>query len=430
MKIFTLLLLFSLPLYSQVNFQKGYIIDNSNNKIECLIKNKDWKKSPEEIIYKLSDNSREEKISLSELKEFRIQNTDNFYKRRSVNKQLVGSFWEEMKLSNDMVLLRVLVEGQSDLLEVHTNGKYYFFYERDDVLVMLDYERTVDENNKIKENAKYKKQLYDNFKCKNFTLKDYSSLRYNSTKLSDFFSEYNDCMGQGYTNLHKKRTKTKIKLKLKGGMNFNSSVTDKASGYLLSYTTPPFSGSPFGEDVVRNYGGISNYNVSNYSSFGFELEMRLPFGQNNWSLFIAPNYHNIQEVEESIAFTEPNIANFEITSTLSYSFIQAPLGIRHYFDISDNLELFSQLAYSQSIIMSSSQNTVIEEESISPTPYFFRRKANMDKKSNSGGFFGIGLTYANKYMVEINYYSLGINLDDDYQMNMKGFSVNAAFTIF
>ena len=38
--------------YSQIIFENGYFIDESNNRIECLIKNIDWKNNPTEFEYK------------------------------------------------------------------------------------------------------------------------------------------------------------------------------------------------------------------------------------------------------------------------------------------------------------------------------------------------------------------------------------------
>ena len=43
------LFLFTINLFAQVKFEKGYFIDSQNKKVECLIKNKDWIGSPSEI---------------------------------------------------------------------------------------------------------------------------------------------------------------------------------------------------------------------------------------------------------------------------------------------------------------------------------------------------------------------------------------------
>ncbi|WP_179005313.1 outer membrane beta-barrel protein [Winogradskyella forsetii] len=422
---------FLLLSHAQVNFQKGYLIDNSNNKIECFIKNLDWKKNPEFITYRLTDDSSEETLTSSQLKEFRIYDTDNFYRRHTVNKKLIGPLYEDLQLRTNIFLLKVLVDSQSDLYELYTNGKYYFFYEKSNDLVFLDYKKTVDENNIIKENAKFKKQLYDNFKCDDFSLDDYSNLRYNSTNLSEFFSEVNQCYGIEYLNFHIQRTRPKISFRLSGGLNLNSSLNNEnASSYVLSYSIPPFSGNPQGEDVVRNYEGIDNYKTNNNFSLGVEAEVRLPFDQNNWSGFIALNYQNVSQIEGDKNFSEPSVANFDVSSYILYSFIQIPLGVRRYFDINDKIEIYAHLAYTQNVILSTDYSTQVSEVPTSSRDYDFRSRANREKTSNSGGYFGIGLNFLGRYALDINYYALNLSIDDDYQVRMKGIGINALYTIF
>ena len=117
---------------------------------------------------------------------------------------------------------------------------------------------------------------------------------------------------------------------------------------------------PFGEDVVKSFGGVEDYNTNNNFSFGVELEVRLPFDQNNWSVFISPNYQNVSEIVGRKSFSEPNVANFDIMSSLSYSFIQIPIGFRHYFDVNDKLEIYAHLAYAQNIVLDFDQSTQVE----------------------------------------------------------------------
>ena len=70
---FTLLtLIFSSASFSQINFEKGYIIDKNNNKSECLIKNKDWLGNPTEFEYKLNQNSEIIIGNLNSIKDFLI----------------------------------------------------------------------------------------------------------------------------------------------------------------------------------------------------------------------------------------------------------------------------------------------------------------------------------------------------------------------
>ena len=70
----TLLLFFALITrsFSQVVFEPGYFITESNERIECLIRNMDWKNNPYEIEYKLSEASSEKIEGIDNILEFGI----------------------------------------------------------------------------------------------------------------------------------------------------------------------------------------------------------------------------------------------------------------------------------------------------------------------------------------------------------------------
>ena len=96
--LFLLAAILSLNCYSQISFEKGYYIDNTNQKINCLIKNIDWKNNPTEFEYKLSKNSESKKTTIKTIKEFGIDNISK-YIRRTVS--IDRSSEDINKLSND-----------------------------------------------------------------------------------------------------------------------------------------------------------------------------------------------------------------------------------------------------------------------------------------------------------------------------------------
>src|SRR5690606_21684320 len=79
-----LITILSFNCYSQISFEKGYYIDNNDQRINCLIKNVDWKDNPTEFEYKLSENSAPEKASIKLVKEFGVDNISR-YIRTTVN---------------------------------------------------------------------------------------------------------------------------------------------------------------------------------------------------------------------------------------------------------------------------------------------------------------------------------------------------------
>lgn len=67
--------------YSQIEFEKGYFINLENERIECLIKNKDWKNNPIEFEYKLSETGNYKKEGVTTVKEFGIDNISKYIGR-------------------------------------------------------------------------------------------------------------------------------------------------------------------------------------------------------------------------------------------------------------------------------------------------------------------------------------------------------------
>ena len=59
----------SITTNAQIIFEKGYFINNNNQKTECLIKNLDWRKNPTDYKYKLSQNDLAKVATISSVKE-------------------------------------------------------------------------------------------------------------------------------------------------------------------------------------------------------------------------------------------------------------------------------------------------------------------------------------------------------------------------
>ena len=70
--LFILTTLLAFSSYSQISFEKGYYINNKNQKINCLIKNNDWMNTPNKFEYKLLEESEVKIGTLKAIKEFGI----------------------------------------------------------------------------------------------------------------------------------------------------------------------------------------------------------------------------------------------------------------------------------------------------------------------------------------------------------------------
>ena len=73
-KHFSLFLIFfkCMTFYSQINYEKGYYINNEGNKIEGLIKNIDWQNNPTYFEFKTSELAEGQTIKIESAKEFGV----------------------------------------------------------------------------------------------------------------------------------------------------------------------------------------------------------------------------------------------------------------------------------------------------------------------------------------------------------------------
>ena len=137
-KVFLILLIFvfqagSLVGFGQIIFTKGYFVNNSGIKTECLIKNYDWRLNPVKVQYKLNDSADVLTSSIDSVKEFGI---DDFchYVRATVNidrspfdiKTL--STDRKPKWSKETVFLKELVCGKAGLWVYTEPEQFWFFY--------------------------------------------------------------------------------------------------------------------------------------------------------------------------------------------------------------------------------------------------------------------------------------------------------------
>ena len=226
--LFLLIATFSITSYSQITFEKGYYLTNSNQKIECFIKNVDWNYNPTEIEYKLTENSEEKKATVKTVKEFGIYKVSKYIgikvkiDRSSDNRNKL-SYNKKAILNEENLFLKVLVEGQANLYEYTDANLTRFFYNNENSIIeQLIYKSYQYSQDVIGKNKRYKQQLWNNLKCTSLTLKKAENLEYIKSDLTRFFIEYNECNNQGYINYEEKQKKDLFNLTLRPGINFSS----------------------------------------------------------------------------------------------------------------------------------------------------------------------------------------------------------------
>ena len=128
---FSLILFFFLAIsfitVAQSDFKEGYIVNNRYEKINCLIRNTGNEESTNNFEYKLKESELIEKIELSKIEEFGINNKLKCVRALiaiDVSKNYINSiqdtimYWEE-----GHAFLKTLIEGElASLYSYHYEG--------------------------------------------------------------------------------------------------------------------------------------------------------------------------------------------------------------------------------------------------------------------------------------------------------------------
>ncbi len=364
-----LLIVLSLKSYSQIEFEKGYIIHNAGNKETCLIKNIDWKNNPTEIEYKISETDKVKIVKLNDILEFGIDNYSKYIKttididRSSENLNNLSKN-RNPNFKKETLFLKTLVEGKASLYK-YTDGnlKRYFFKLDNQQVKQLVYKLFLTSDNKIGKNEYYKQQLINNLKCSDISSSKIKNLNYNQKELINLFVAYNQCSNSNFINFEEKTKKDLFNLYVRIGLNSSS----------LS---------------IQN--GTSNTNFDNELGFriGAEAEFILPFNKNKWGIILEPTYqyYKSQKVTE-VSYVSGGI----LVSTVDYKSIEIPVGIRYYLFLKNKSKLFINASF----IFDFSSNSIIE----------FKREdgSNLDSLeiiTRNNLAFGFGYNYK-KYSLEL-----------------------------
>ena len=111
--------------FGQTEFQPGYIIDEADNKIECLIKHEQDTYTELDFRYKLNaDDNNEQQITADKVKTFGIGEHVKYVRRevlRSNGTSNQSPTSGEQGFHQDTLFLKVLLEGDA---RCYPDGKY------------------------------------------------------------------------------------------------------------------------------------------------------------------------------------------------------------------------------------------------------------------------------------------------------------------
>lgn len=395
-----LLIFLSITIYSQITFEKGYYIDNSGTKINCFIKNTDWKNTPTWFNYKLTKTGDSKKASINSIKEFSINNVSKFV-RATVNidrsSEITNNLSKYRKpiFNEETLFLKVLIHGKASLYQYIDKNLERFFYRLDDGKIeQLIYKSYLTENYKVGKNNRFKQQLWKNLKCSALKIGKIDKLSYEKKSLINVFKEYNTCKNENFISYEKTKINNPFNLTLRPGVNFSSLA------------------------IANRIASSRDTNFDDQLSvrFGVEVEYILPFNKNKWSIILEPTFQYYNSEKSTIE-------SDEIVSNVNYSSIEIPIGLRHYFFLNNDSRIFINASYIFDIGLTSD----LTFKRADGTNY----GTDLELKSNTNLAFGVGYKIQ-KYSLEARFQT-NRNLLHNYtywNSDYKTFSVIFGYTIF
>lgn len=374
-KILTLVLLAFLSINSraQIAFENGYFINEANQKINCLIKNNDWKNNPTEFEYKLPNEELIQKGGIKTIREFGID-SEAKYIRTKVNIDRSTDDINKMTMdrnpvfNQEQLFLKVIIEGNACLFSYDDiNISRYFYKFNDSEISQLVYKRFLNNLKEIEQNNLFKQQLFNDLKCNNIAPKKIENIRYDQRDLEKIFLNYNTCTNSSSTTYESKQKKDLFNLTVRPGLNLSSVSIGNSSSK------------------------IDNIDFENKANlrFGIEAEFILPYYKNKWAVIVEPTFRNYRsEVSQPSITTSGGIINAKI----NYQSIELPIGVLHYIFLNEKSKLFLNVAF----ILDFSSNSKIELTRKDGSELY---KLDINTRNNFG--LGIGYKYGKRFSFEL-----------------------------
>ncbi len=311
--LIVLLLFFSHTILSQITFEKGYFIDIDGRKTYCLIQNERWLFSPQEVFYKMDEDSEVKSFSVENCQEFRI-GEEGVFKRVASDFPITQSKLKKKEKSPEpemvklTVFVQMIIDGTASLYwYVDNNGIVYLYSKDNGPIQPLIYKKYVLTSLKIRENMAYKQQLIRDFPCGNVPL--IQEIKYQRKSLVNYFKLLNTCSGND------------------DFVQYRRGAVQKAN---FPITLKAWFGAERNTYEARN--NTRNFDFGNETNvkFGGELEAFFPyFGYKKTALFLSGQ---VTQATNEFNFPEGQIGSNSFTT--DYSIVEVQLGGRFYFDIS------------------------------------------------------------------------------------------------
>ncbi len=347
--ILTLSILYSSAVGQKADFESGYYISSSGERVEGLILNEKWTNSPDQISFKQNALSSLVVLEANEFQEFGV--ADLKYERHDVLAALnVTDSDKELgedrnaEQEKQTLLLKVIIEGPVSFYSyVQGNIIKYFYSTPSTGIEQLIYNRYYKRPDEIAENNYYQQQLFLNVNCDK-PQSYFSRLRYSKSSLEKYFIKHYECTGESFIHFEGEESSSGFHLTPKLGINYSK--------------------FDFNHPVYTN-----EYESQMNLTYGIEGEYIFPFQKKSWSALLGVTFQKYEP--------DSNIR-------LVYKSFEISPGVRRYFHLKDETSIHLSATYTIDI----------------PTwSIFGQRKISSGENLN----LGAGVIFSNRYFLQFEY---------------------------
>ena len=280
---------------------------------------------------------------------------------------------------------------------VDNNLSRYFYSKNNSDIEQLIYKSYKSDYNKVNTNNRFRQQLWNDLKCPTFELSDIENLKYKKQSLVNFFEKYNTCNNLEYKVFDQSKKDL-----------FNLNIRPQIRNTSLAFQHDNT------DNKDTDFGSKTGFAI------GLEAEFILPYNKNKWAVIVEPTYQNFN-VEKTSNVRE--VSGGILITSIKYSSIEIPLGLRHYFFLNNDSKIFLNASY----IIDLGTNSIIE----------FERKdgsklSPLEIETRPNAAFGLGYKHNDKYSLEIRYQTNRQFFGNDlsWTSDYKSIAVIFGYTIF
>jgi hypothetical protein len=386
-------------LYAQIDFEAGYFIDRNGARVNCLIRNLEWKYNPPEFKYKATSDGETLTGTLETIQEFGIFSARIKYVKASIKVDqssgdmayLSASRTPDFKI--ETIFLKVLVEGKASLYEYSFGNELRFYYSLDTKLFEPLIYKKFYSGGHVLENDSYKQQLYNALSCSGISQGKFENIQYRKKDLENIFIQYNKCVQSSLLLYTPTKKKDWLHFSVRPGLSYQS----------------------FKVNNSVNVNKSTSFSSQVGFRLGLEMEFVLPYNKNKWRILFEPTLRNYK--------ADDNEVNLNRVAEVKYNSIEMPVGLRHLFYINTTNSFFVNalfaydLPFNSTINFYDASNNVVDDLEIAGRTNFM---------------VGAGYNWANKFSVELRY-STPRNILGNvvyWRSTHQGISVLAGYRLF